>query len=357
MKANTIWHPFWDLSAFERPRHAEQDPQGGTARPSGIRYPLRAVRYWLMDHLLRGEAAQRGQPLRICEVGVGDGALLAFVNESSRSRPGERPPWAKTWDAMSLRIDRDRLKAIGYNHCIEADVEQRALEVTGEYEVLIFLHLLEHLYDPEAAVARLLPALKPNGLVIGGAPALPDLLRRLRERQLRKDAEPFGHVSVISVARIKQLARTHNLRVELLTGAWLTRATGSVLENHAVWLRLNLAFGALLPRWPGELYWALRVPPTLPWANEPRVAPNIWQGRLVRGTGIGSRLLAGESRVNMRVNMRIAKAAPVSLLAFLMTVVVPSVWACRSTIISTGPATKTEGGKGSPRQGARRSRP
>ena len=56
--------------------------------------------------------------------------------------------------------------------------------------------------------------------------------------------------------------------------------------------------------------------------------------------------------MNMRVNMRIAKAAPVSLLAFLMTVVVPSVWACRSNIISTGPATKTEAGEGEPQAGA-----
>ena len=45
--------------------------------------------------------------------------------------------------------------------------------------------------------------------------------------------------------------------------------------------------------------------------------------------------------------MRIAKAAPVSLLAFLMTVVVPSVWACRSNIIFSGPTTKTEAGQGS----------
>ena len=43
--------------------------------------------------------------------------------------------------------------------------------------------------------------------------------------------------------------------------------------------------------------------------------------------------------------MGITKTATVSLLAFLMMAVVPSVWACRSNIIFPGPATKTEGGQ------------
>jgi hypothetical protein len=46
------------------------------------------------------------------------------------------------------------------------------------------------------------------------------------------------------------------------------RRTGFALEDRAWWLRLNLAFGALFPGWPGEIYFAWRRP-----ARETAAAP------------------------------------------------------------------------------------
>jgi hypothetical protein len=44
-------------------------------------------------------------------------------------------------------------------------------------------------------------------------------------------------------------------------GAFLMRKRGFALENHPWWLFVNLAFGALAPGWPGEIYFAWRRSP------------------------------------------------------------------------------------------------
>jgi hypothetical protein len=54
------------------------------------------------------------------------------------------------------------------------------------------------------------------------------------------------------------MAARSGLSVELLTGAFLVRASGFPLENSAAWTRLNLRYGELFPSWAGELYWMLR---------------------------------------------------------------------------------------------------
>jgi 2-polyprenyl-3-methyl-5-hydroxy-6-metoxy-1,4-benzoquinol methylase len=258
MLSSFQWHPFWDLLGFHR-RH---DPPGrfnGQVRgATERRYPIRLLRYWFMDHLLRREASVLDRPLEVCEVGVGGGDLLAFVSGATATKPGVHPAWVKSWDAVSKRIDRSRLAELGYSACYEADIEKPLPALPRQYDALVLLHVLEHLRSPESALARLLPYVRPGGLVIGGCPTLPDILRPVRERQLQKRAEPFGHVSVISTKRMKRAAKQHRLRVELITGAYFMRATGSKLEDSRTWLRFNLVAGVLMTGWVGEIYWSLR---------------------------------------------------------------------------------------------------
>jgi 2-polyprenyl-3-methyl-5-hydroxy-6-metoxy-1,4-benzoquinol methylase len=246
------WHPLWPLDSFCAMSHTD------TVRNMRA-YPVRWLRYWFMDHFLQCERGRRQKPLAICEVGVGGGHLLAFMK---RANEGKRQPslsnWIETWDAVSRHVDRATLRSVGYDTLLEVDLEDPALALPRQYDVLILLHVLEHLREPETSLARLLPWLKAGGVVIGGGPTLPDFIRPVRERQLRKDAEPFGHVSVISSRRLKKAARQLELRLEFLTGAYFIRMTGTFLEQYSLWLRLNLMFGACCPNWPGEHYWVMR---------------------------------------------------------------------------------------------------
>jgi hypothetical protein len=66
---------------------------------------------------------------------------------------------------------------------------------------------------------------------------------------------------VISAARVDEWASALGLRTEWRSGAFFMRRKGFALENRAWWLKANLAFGAVFPAWPGELYWSWRKPP------------------------------------------------------------------------------------------------
>lgn len=234
----------------------------------GSRFPLRALRYWFMYQLILREFETRQRPLAVCEIGMGTGEMLAFL----RAAATDRRPWSTIigrWDGLGLGIDRALMAARGYSQCVEQNLEGPALKLAQRYDVIVFLHVLEHLRDPEACFARTLVFLTDGGVCIGGSPGIPHVLVRYRERQLQRAAQPFGHISAFSPRRVKALATRNGLIVEFLSGAYLMRNTGSVLENYGWWVRLNLAFGAVVPGWPGELYWALRKPfPVLPSSTE-----------------------------------------------------------------------------------------
>lgn len=256
------WHPFWDLDSFDLRHHhnrmgRDDSPPAGN---SGRRYPVRLLRYWFMDHLIRREAGSLGRPIDVCEVGVGDGQMLDFITSPPDGSHRALPAWIKTWDGVSKTIDRPRLSALGYSRCYETNIEKPIPDLAAQYDVLILLHILEHLHSPESVLDRLVQYVRPGGLILGGCPTIPDLLRPIRERQLRRGAEPFGHVSVISSERVRRMARQYQMKVELLTGAYLIRSTGSRVEDSRAWLRFNLIAGALTTGWMGELYWSLRKP-------------------------------------------------------------------------------------------------
>ena len=150
------------------------------------------------------------------------------------------------------------MAARDYSRCCEQNLEGPAFALPQSYDVIIFLHVLEHLRNPEQGLVCVLTYLNIGGLCLGGSPGIPHSLVRCRERRLRRTAQRYGHVSAFSPCVVKALAVRNSLTVELLSGAYLMRKTGSVLENYAWWARLNLVFGALVPSWPGELYWAMQ---------------------------------------------------------------------------------------------------
>lgn len=217
-----------------------------------------------MYHLIRKEYFSLRHPLHICEVGVGSGAMLSFVRAGDAlSEHGALPGYINGWDSVSRNIDESRLAALGYSHCLKKNIEESDVMLPRQYDIMILLHILEHLYEPERVFAKLLPFLREGGLVIGGFPGLPELFRRSREQCIRKTAQSFGHVSVFSPRRVVMMAKQNSLHLEMLTGAYLFRSTGFLLERYTWWSRLNLLFGAMFPAWPGEIYWAMRKPATI----------------------------------------------------------------------------------------------
>ncbi len=217
-----------------------------------VRYPIRLLRYWFGYHLLRVEAARAGRPLDVAEIGVHTGQFLEFV----RSAPVV--PALGRWTAVDAVMLTEKLRKAGYEDFLEANLEDPAFALPRDYDAAILLHVLEHLFEPEAVLQKIAARIRPGGVLIGGFPVLPDILVNARQRSVRRTAKPMGHVSVFSPERVRRMGEAAGCDTEFLSGAFLMRSKGSVLENSAAWMRLNLRWGGAFPGWPGEVYWLMR---------------------------------------------------------------------------------------------------
>ena len=218
------------------------------------RYSIRLLRYWFARSLLERVHRQAGRPLRILEVGVGGKAELRDFIGSQR--------WIERWDGLD--VNRSIHNTGLYDQFFEADVESDlSLVLPHNYDAVVVSHILEHLLDPHAAMARLANALAPGGVLIGGSPTMPSLIAPFRESFLRRKnatipVTEHRHVSVITPMRIRRFAQALMLDPELVTGTFFLRWSGLFLENFPFWIRMNLAWGALFPSLGGEVYFLLR---------------------------------------------------------------------------------------------------
>lgn len=235
----------WSLSVIEGQNWVKVK----FAKPRSTCYPVKLLRYWFMYNLIKEERIRLGRPLRICEIGVDQGQMLRFVSDTGFSD-------IACWVAIDCRLQPE-LRDSGYTRQIEANVDLPDFCLDEEYDVIIVLHVLEHLFEPEKLVARLSPALVSGGVIIGGFPVTPKWLASYWQKRIRLTAPKFGHVSVFSPRRVKNMAQSCGLDLDFISGAFFLRKSGSFLENYKSWLRLNLFWGALFPSLGGEIYWRM----------------------------------------------------------------------------------------------------
>lgn len=250
MVPSAFWPAGWRLDAFDAiERMREYFPNATLTR-----YPLRFLRYWFVRHLLESHAEHVERPIDVLEVGVDRGQMLTFMG----ARSGTLPSIIGRWDAIDVAADPDRLFATGYTGYTVFDLRRGAPPVAGRYDAVICLHLLEHLDAPEACLRALVPHLRTDGIIVGGSPTMPKLIADLGyEKRLRRRAGPFGHVSVLSPERLELFAQSERLRVRFLSGSFFMRASGRRIENSALWLRLNVAYGSLFPSLGSEVNFCL----------------------------------------------------------------------------------------------------
>lgn len=245
----------WDLAAFANVRNINSADHLGSSppRPFSFRY----ARYWFMYNYLMELFARKGRPLEVCEVGVHKGQMLAFMGGTPNGDTLDRPQAVAGWTAVDINIDERKLRRYGYTDMKRRDLEEPWDLEPERYDAIVFLHVLEHLLDPERVMGEALRSLRPGGVMIGGSPTMPDWLVGRQEKRLRANAGAFEHVSVLSPARLRRVARQLELELDHMTGAFAVRMSGSAVENNALWLRANLGFGATLPSLGSEVYFMM----------------------------------------------------------------------------------------------------
>lgn len=236
----------WDLEVLEKQHWIKSI----FLRNSKSKYPVKLLRYWFTFHLIQQEYERLGRPLKVCEIGVDRGQMLKFMKDSGFDQYVE-------WTAVDVIIQPE-LETVGYTHVVNANVEADNFSLTQKYDVIITLHFLEHLFQPEKFVSQLRNFLTDDGVVVGGFPVTPKRFEAWWEDRLRAKAKPFGHVSVFSPKRVRKMANKAGMDTEFLSGAFLMRKSDSFIENSKRWMKFNLWFGSKFPSVGGEIYWKLR---------------------------------------------------------------------------------------------------
>lgn len=265
----------WPLPILSERVRATETEGLINARAAGKRYPLRAVRYWWVHCALLDEVRRVENELVIADVGCNQGILKRFVGDIPRT----------TWIGLDWKLDGERLRQDGYADAHECDFDQPLPLPNNSVDVVVFLHVIEHLPRPSFTISELSRILRPGGLLLAGSPVAPRLVARVRQWQLQSRKKKGmikvgGHIQAMDGTRWRRLARTSGLRVEILTGTFLARWSANPLENQAWWVRLNQLWGALFPSLGGELYLAARKlrEPYANNARQPTVAPTpVWR--------------------------------------------------------------------------------
>ena len=217
---------------------------------SSTHYPIKLLRYWFMYHLIKEEQSRLGRPLRVCEIGVDRGQMRRYMQDAGFTD-------IACWEAVDYKLQPELMES-NYTKLIQANVGLADFGLAEKYDVIIVLHLLEHLFEPEQLVTKLSSALVSNGVLIGGFPTLPQLLQAYQQKNIRLTAGDFEHVSTFSPLRVKSMAQSCGLNLDFMSGTYFLRKRDFFLENFKGWVRINLFWGALFPALSGEIYWRMR---------------------------------------------------------------------------------------------------
>jgi SAM-dependent methyltransferase len=154
---------------------------------------------------------------RVLEVGAGDGAFVAALRRRGVAAEGVDPYGGPAGTRARLE-----------------DLELPS----GELDAIVLWHVLEHLDEPEAALAQLVPALRPGGRLLVAVPDLASLQARIGGDGWFHQDVP-RHRVLFTGDGLRRLLRRSGLRVattsglvpeQNLLGMWqtlLNRCTGA----------------------------------------------------------------------------------------------------------------------------------
>lgn len=242
----------WDLGYLAERAAAVRGAGIISEKAESTLYPIRALRYWWLACALREEVGRREQ-VTVGDFGSSHGHLKRFFGASPQI----------DWIAFDRQLDDRALRKAGYSELVRCDFDAEIPWPSDSIDVGVFSHVVEHLPNPERAIREIARVLRPGGVLLAGSPVVPYPFSRVRDWQHRRlyrqgKFRGNGHINSMDTARWTRLLSEAGLEVEMMHGAFFFRWSGSPLENSRTWIRINQAWGCLLPSCGGEVYLAAR---------------------------------------------------------------------------------------------------
>jgi O-antigen biosynthesis protein len=149
------------------------------------------------------------QGLRVLDVGCGGGALGGVLKKNGAAFVAGVEATEDAAEAARSRLDQ----------VVNADVMAAPLPFDeGEFDVLVFADVLEHLPDPDAALQRCLGHLRPDGMVVISVPNMRFwlvLLRLVIDRWAYADhgVRDRTHLRIFTRRTLLGFLTHHHLRI------------------------------------------------------------------------------------------------------------------------------------------------
>lgn len=175
---------------------------------------------------LRSTYPARG---RLLEIGCSMGFLLATFREDG-------------WDVEGIEPNRGYCDFIGEYHGIKAaaSILEESNISSDSFDVVVMLHVIEHVPDPLGTLKEIYRVLKPGGTLILETPRYDSLMFRLlqhRERSISCD----GHIYFFTTDTLRQLSREAGFEVEKIDYVGRSLNLARLLWNVGVMSKSRLA--------------------------------------------------------------------------------------------------------------------
>ena len=249
----------WPLTLFEESEELRKDSFPLDQKTKKTKYPIRVLRYWWVISAIKDELKKLNSSYIIADIGC-DRAIL------KRLLPTLDEGYVLGMDLKrSLEINREDLKLAQYDDLIACNLNEGVPLPDARVNILVNLHVMEHLNKPEFTIQEFARVLRPGGLMLLGFPVLPKHFARIREkqfaRQFKAGKRVLGqHQHAFWPDRVRRFVESAGLDIEFMLGTYFVRKRGAFWENSALWMRANQLWGTLFPALGHELCLKLRKP-------------------------------------------------------------------------------------------------
>ncbi|MEI6150307.1 MAG: class I SAM-dependent methyltransferase [bacterium] len=176
-----------------------------------------------------------GQRIRMLDVGGGDMQLGRLFANRFEERFGVKAD-LEGWDISRTAVER--ATAANERSQVRSICEELPSEMVGQYDIVLFFEVLEHLVHTDVAVTNIRKLLKPNGWVLISTPNMASWLNRIllflgmQPHATEVSFEPIrfgdplgnyllpqdpksvaaGHLRVFTLRALKEFLRWHGIR-------------------------------------------------------------------------------------------------------------------------------------------------